>query len=80
VISRSRCIPIWSRSLPPTSSSGTDGSASTGRITSISSCRASPFFARSASASSVLDFARDSRADTAWSNSATTSSSWSTAA
>ena len=57
MISRSRCIPISIRSLPPTSSSGTDGSASTGRITSISSCRASPFVARSASASSVLDFA-----------------------
>ena len=45
----------------------------------MSSWRASPFLARSASASSVLAFARDSRADTAWSNSAMTSSSWSTA-
>ncbi|OUC93403.1 hypothetical protein CA984_26470 [Streptosporangium minutum] len=53
------------RSIPPTSSSGIAGSAGTGRITSITTCRSSPFLARSTSASSVFGFARDSRADTA---------------
>jgi hypothetical protein len=41
---------------------------------------ASPVLARSTNASSVLVFARDSRAETAWSNNATISSSWSIAA
>ena len=65
--------------IPPTFSSGTPTSISTGKISSMMSWRASPFLARSARASSVLAFARDSRADTAWSNNAITSSSWSTA-
>jgi hypothetical protein len=72
-------MPIRSRSSPPTCSSAIAGSANTGSTCSTSASLSSLRLARSANWPASLCFARDSPAETAWSNSCTTSSSTSTA-